>query len=264
MNLKRLLSAVTALTLFVGTALPLTASAATTQAFNSGDLIKGSGSTVYYFGANGKRFVFPNERTYFTWYSNFSTVKQISDGQLATIPLGGNVTYRPGRKMMKITTDPRVYAVDQGGILRHVSSEQLAQTLYGPSWKSQIDDVPDAFFTNYRVGTPLTLAADYNPGNVMTLTTSVNQDKQFDETKITITIGTMTNGFVPTNITIKRGTEVTWTNGDVQDHTVTGPGFDSGLIPRGGTFSRRFNTVGSFDYRCSIHPTMRATINVVP
>ncbi len=263
MTFKRLLSAASTLTLLASVAMPLAASAATTSAFNSGDLIKGSGSTVYYFASNGKRFVFPNEKTYFTWYSNFSTVKQIPDGQLSTIALGGNVTYRPGRKMIKITTDPRVYVVDQGGFLRHVTSEQLAQTLYGTNWKNDIEDVPDAFFTNYREGTAIQTASDYNTDNVMTLTTTINQDKQFDETKMTISIGTLANGFVPTTLTVKRGTEITWTNTDTTDHTVTGAGFDSGLLAPGRTFVRRFDTVGSFDYRDTAHVTMQGTINVV-
>lgn len=276
MLLKRVVSAVSTLALLGGTALPLAASAATTTAFNSGDLIKGSGSTVYYFAANGKRFVFPNEKTYFTWYRDFSTVKQIPDGQLSTIPLGGNVTYRPGRKMIKITTDPRVYVVDQGGILRHVSSEQLAQTLYGISWKNNIDDVPDAFFTNYRQGTAVQTASDYNADNVMTATANINQDKQFDETKATVTIGSMNNGFVPTTLTVKRGTEVTWVNSDITNHQIRWTGGQtsqgshmtqiggSELLAPGQSYSYRFDTVGSFDYACSIHPTMQGTINVVP
>src|SRR3990167_11552322 len=87
--------------------------------FSPGDLIKGqSTSSVYYYASNGKRYVFPNEKTYFTWYTDFSTVKTISDAQLGVIAIGGNVTYRPGMKMLKITTDPRTYVVDQGGILR--------------------------------------------------------------------------------------------------------------------------------------------------
>lgn len=258
------LTAVVAALGFIGSLVsPLTSHAAMMGAFNSGDLIKGSGSTVYYFAANGKRFVFPNEKTYFTWYTDFSRVVQISDGQLASIPLGGNVTYRPGRKMVKITTDPKVYVIDQGGILRHVATEQLAQTLYGLSWKNQIDDVPDAFFVNYRSGTPIQTASDYRPSDVMTLTANINQDKQFDETKVTVTIGTRENGFVPNTITVKRGTEVTWTNRDIMNHTVTGQGWDSGMIAPGQDYKRRFDTVGSFDYRCTIHPTMQGTINVV-
>lgn len=243
---------------------PLTMHAAVaTNAFSPGDLVKASGKTVYYFASNGKRFVFPNEKTYFTWYTDFSGVKTITDGQLATIPLGGNVTYRPGRKMIKITTDPSVYVVDQGGMLRHIMSEQLANTLYSLNWKNQIDDVPDAFFVNYKIGTPIQTASDYNPANVMTGTTTIAQDKQLDEAKINISIGEMNTGFVPNTITIKRGTSVTWTNRDIAEHTVTSSAFNSASLKSDGTFTHVFNSAGSFDYRCSIHPTMQGTINVV-
>ena len=94
-----------------------------TTSWNAGDLIKGSHSTVYYFGPDGFRYVFPNEKTYFTWYTDFSKVKTISDAHLSAIPLGHtNVTYRPGYKMLKIPSDPRTYVVDQGGVLRHVTT----------------------------------------------------------------------------------------------------------------------------------------------
>jgi len=40
-------------------------------------LIKGTGSAVYYLSSNGKRYVFPTEKTYFTWYSDFANVQTI-------------------------------------------------------------------------------------------------------------------------------------------------------------------------------------------
>lgn len=259
----RFSAALTTLGFVASMALPLASHAMMTSAFNSGDLIKGSGSTVYYFGANGRRFVFPNEKTYFTWYTDFSRITQIPDNQLATIPLGGNVTYRPGRKMIKVTTDPKTYVVDQGGVLRHITSEQLAETLFGLSWKNQIDDVPDAFFVNYRSGTAIQTASDYHPSDVMASTVSINQDKQFDETKMTVTVGTRENGFVPTTVTVKRGTEITWTNRDIVPHTVTGQGWGISNLAPGQEYKHRFDTTGSFDYRCTIHTTMQGTINVV-
>lgn len=238
---------------------------AATSAFNAGDLIKGSGSTVYYFAPTGKRLVFPNEKTYFTWYKDFTGVKTIPDGQLSTIPLGGNVTYRPCYKMVKITTDPRVYVIDQGGVLRWAQTEQLANTLYGINWKNRIDDIPDAFFINYRVGTPIQTAQDYNPDNVMTQTPTISQDKGYDSTKVTITIGGVNNGFVPTSITVHAGTTITWTNADIMEHTVTGNSWDSGALQPGQTYTRTFSSIGSFDYKCTFHPgTMQGTINVVP
>lgn len=115
-------------------------------------LIRASLPTVYYCGTDGKRYGFPNEKTYFTWYSDFSKVVTISDAQLASIPLAGNVTYRPGVRLVKIASDPKTYAVSRGGLLRWVESEAIAISLYGSTWNKFIDDVPDVFFTNYKVG----------------------------------------------------------------------------------------------------------------
>lgn len=244
---------------------PVATHAAVTSAFSPGDLIRGSAvSTVYYFGPDGHRYVFPNEKTYFTWYTDFSKVKMIPDGQLGTIPLGrSNVTYRPGYKLVKITTDPKTYAVDQGGVLRHVASEQLAKTLFGLNWQDRVDDLPDPFFINYKIGTALNTADQYKPADVLNATPTISIDKQFDEMNVTVTIGSQTNGFVPSTLTVKSGTTVTWTNGDIVPHTVTGAGFDSGLIDPGKTYSHRFTSTGSFDYKCSVHTVMKGTINVV-
>lgn len=244
---------------------PVATRAADAVAFSPGDLIRGHAvSTVYYFGPDGKRYVFPNEKTYFTWYTDFSKVKMISDGQLGTIPLGrSNVTYRPGYKMIKITTDPKTYAVDQGGVLRWIKSEELAKTLFGLNWQDRVDDLPDPFFINYKVGTPVEMAAEYKTQDVLNATPNIMIDKQFDEKAITITIGNSSNGFVPSTTTIKTGTTVTWTNADTVPHTVTAAGFNSGTIQPGQTYVRTFTTPGAFDYKCDIHPVMQGTVNVV-
>ena len=81
--------------------LPLTAGAVT---LTDGDLIKSTESSSVYYYYSGSRYVFPNDKAYFTWYADFSTVKTITAGELAAVPIGGNVTYRPGVKMIKITT----------------------------------------------------------------------------------------------------------------------------------------------------------------
>ena len=62
--------------------------------------------------------------------------------------------------------------------------------------------------------------------------------------------------FSPADVTIKAGGSVTWTNNDSVPHTVTGSDFDSGPIAQGATFSHTFPTAGSFDYKCTIHPSM--------
>jgi parallel beta-helix repeat protein len=127
-----------------------------------GSLVKASNPAVYYFAADGKRYVFPDEKTYFTWYGDFGGVMVISDAELAAMPIGGNVRYRPGTKLIKITTDPKVYAVGTNGALRWLADESTARTLYGADWAKQVNDLSDAFFINYPQGGAITSAADYD------------------------------------------------------------------------------------------------------
>lgn len=142
----------------LGIASVLPAFAATISA---GDLIKASGAAVYYYGADGMRYVFPNEATYKSWYADFSAVKTITDAELAAIEMNGNATVRPGTKLVKITTDPKTYAVTPGGVLRHIDSEARAVTLFGTNWASKIVDVSDAFWVNYKKGAIIN--SDINP-----------------------------------------------------------------------------------------------------
>ncbi len=119
---------------------------------SAGDLIKGSLSTVYYYGYDGSRYTFPNEKTYMTWYTDFSDVTTISDSALADITLAGNVVYRGGARWVKIQSDPRVYIVSTSGALHWLESESVATSYAGSDWASFIDDVPDGFFSDYAVG----------------------------------------------------------------------------------------------------------------
>ncbi|MEY4744333.1 MAG: hypothetical protein RL272_278, partial [Candidatus Parcubacteria bacterium] len=151
---------------------PLAASAAA-----SGTLVRASTAAIYYVGADGKRYVFPNEKTYRTWYADFGAVLTITDAQLAALPIGGNVTYKPGVRMVKITSDPKVYAVDRNGALRWVKTEAAARQLFGTDWNRYVDDVPDAFFVNYMLGSDIISDADYDAQSVRTVSASINVDK---------------------------------------------------------------------------------------
>jgi hypothetical protein len=113
-------------------------------------------TSVYYCAQDGKRYAFPNDRIFFSWFEDFSSVKTVPSSIMFNIPLGGNVSYRPGTRMIKIQTDPKVYAVTRGGILRWITSEAVAKKVYGEDWNTLIDDVSDAFFVNYTIGLPIT------------------------------------------------------------------------------------------------------------
>ena len=120
-----------------------------------GRLVKGSLPAVYYLGTDGDRYVFPNERIYGSWYPDFSDVDEVSDTELARYALGGNVTYRPGTRLVKLTNDPKVYAVEPGGVLRWVTSETVAEDTFGTGWAGRVDDLPDGFFPAYSIGEDL-------------------------------------------------------------------------------------------------------------
>ena len=129
---------------------------------------------VYYHGADGKRHAFPNERVFFTWYADFSSVAEVSATELAALSLGKNVTYRPGVRMVKFTTENKVYAVDRAGVLRWVTTEGIAISLYGADWNKKIDDISDVFFSNYPKGTAITSSTDFAPGAATTAATSID------------------------------------------------------------------------------------------
>lgn len=127
-------------------------------AASTGDLIKISGlSSVYYLGAGGKRYVFPNEATYFSWYKDFSGVVTIPASEMEGYPLAANVVVRPGTKLIKSPSINTVYAVGPNGVLSSVVSEANAISLYGANWNKKVIDVIDSFFVNYTIGAPLAL-----------------------------------------------------------------------------------------------------------
>jgi plastocyanin len=70
--------------------------------------------------------------------------------------------------------------------------------------------------------------------------------------------------FVPATLTVRVGSTVTWTNHDEEPHTVAASdgSFHSAGMGSQATYSHTFPTAGKFDYICSIHPFMHATVVV--
>jgi amicyanin len=74
--------------------------------------------------------------------------------------------------------------------------------------------------------------------------------------------------FAPGATTVKVGTTVTWTNQDQDPHTVTSAGSGGPLrsptLQQGQSYRYTFSTPGRYDYLCTIHPFMTATVTVTP
>jgi plastocyanin len=71
--------------------------------------------------------------------------------------------------------------------------------------------------------------------------------------------------FEPAQLTVKAGTTVIWVNADDIPHTVvaTARAFRSKALDTDDKFSFTFTTPGSYEYFCSLHPHMKATVTVV-
>jgi YVTN family beta-propeller protein len=70
--------------------------------------------------------------------------------------------------------------------------------------------------------------------------------------------------FAPATMTVKAGQSITFSNGDPVAHTSTSASgaWDSGDIAPGGTYMTILQQLGTYAYRCSIHPFMQGTVVV--
>jgi amicyanin len=74
--------------------------------------------------------------------------------------------------------------------------------------------------------------------------------------------------YTMSDIKVKKGTIVKWTNQDSMKHDVT-PNSESDdfmasdLLGKGQSYSVTFNTVGSYSYFCSPHPYMKGVVTVI-
>ena len=68
--------------------------------------------------------------------------------------------------------------------------------------------------------------------------------------------------FEPRELTVRRGETVTFRNVGEVTHNAKGKDFFARVVEPGGSYRRRFNQTGSFDYVCTFHPGMEGTLVV--
>jgi plastocyanin len=250
--------------IFLFAFLALPASAATpVETLKAGDLIRSeSFSAVYYYGEDGMRYVFPNDKTYFTWYSNFNNVKWLSDSDMSTVQIGGNVTYKPGVKMIKIKSDPKVYTVSKNGLIRAVGSEAVAKTLYGNSWASKVDDMPDGFFSNYSIGSPIELEGQFSRDAETNDALNIDDDKSLQPVRV---VNISNQEYDTPTIVINSGTAVRWVNKGTSNESATewDETWGSGTLKPGEHFTKYFKKIGTWSYYSKYTPTTKLGGSVI-
>lgn len=78
----------------------------------------------------------------------------------------------------------------------------------------------------------------------------------------TYTINIANFAFSPASITINAGDTIIWTNHDSVPHQIAGNGFGSNPISNGQSYGFKFNSAGTYNYHCAIHPSMTGVIIV--
>ncbi len=141
-------------------------------------LIKGSGPVIFYLASNERRYAFPNEQTFRTWYQDFSRVRTVSDAELARYTYGGNVTYRPGTRLLKRAGDSKIYTVGRGGMLRWITSPAVARAYYGSNWLRLVDELPEPRVADYVFGEPIRAIRDAAPATERTQTSTIEQNRR--------------------------------------------------------------------------------------
>lgn len=92
---------------------------------------------------------------------------------------------------------------------------------------------------------------------------ALQQPTQKPQTKVEANTITIQNfAFNPGALTVKIGTKVTWVNQNSAAHNIKSDSFNSTDLNQGDKFEFTFNTKGSFDYICGIHPAMKGKIVV--
>ena len=123
-------------------------------------------STVYYIGADKKRHIIPNESVFNSWYCDFSKVVITDKATLVKYPLGSNVTYRPGLNLVKFPTNPRVYIVQAGRLLRPIKDEASATAMFSSQWAKLVHDLPDTSYGDYVFGDEIPEMTDLSSLNL--------------------------------------------------------------------------------------------------
>lgn len=72
------------------------------------------------------------------------------------------------------------------------------------------------------------------------------------------------NRFSPGNLVVPRGATVAWKNEDRAPHDATADGdaWETGRLRKGDSDSLTFDEPGTYDYLCTVHPSMKARLTV--
>jgi len=132
----------------------------------TGSLIKGETlNSVYWYGRDGQRYTFPDEDVLKSWFPDVDAldIQKITDEQMASITLAGNMVYRAGTRLIKTISDPKIYVIGQNGLIHWVHPHEVIEKIFGSEWKNLLVTIKDVYFVDYTVGGDVKNSDEFNP-----------------------------------------------------------------------------------------------------
>ncbi len=153
---------------------PVTGGVESISEVNIGDYIKSkSFDTVYFIGEDLKRHPFLNESLYFTWENSFGSLKLVTDATLPEFEIGSPMLPNPDSSLVKIQSNEKTYAIESdfenpfNPILRWITSEGIAESLYGENWDEFVIDLPPTLFSHFQFGEDIIENGDFSASSSM-------------------------------------------------------------------------------------------------
>ncbi|MBT6254322.1 hypothetical protein HOI83_03785 [Candidatus Uhrbacteria bacterium] len=130
--------------------------------------------TVYYVDEDMKRRPFWDARSFFTWGTDWDDIVWVTDATLSTMSLSVPMLPQPGHVLVKIESDPKVYAIEADptdpakDILRWIPSEAVANNIYGSAWADYIIDIEPTVYIRYTTGLDIALGESVDTSGIQT------------------------------------------------------------------------------------------------
>ena len=176
--------------------------------------------------------------------------------------------------------DPDMLTVSKGDVIEWINNDNVVHTVTSSvDGGATFDSSLISSGSKYQLNTENIAAGEYlyfcTVHPFMTATLIVNELTAPVTAKVSIPQGAMTQSegqlyYDPQEITVSVGTTVVWSNDDTAAHTVTsgnpssGPSgtFDSDILAAGKTFEHKFDSAGTTEYFCQVHPWMTGKVTV--
>jgi plastocyanin len=175
---------------------------------------------------------------------------------------------------------PDALTVSKGDVVEWTNNDNIMHTVTSQADIGQtFDSSVISAGAKYQLDTANIAAGEYSyfctVHPLMVGTLVIKEESAPVSITVSIPKGAMTPSdgqiyYDPMEITVSSGTIVVWSNDDTAAHTVTSGDpssgasgeFDSGIFAAGKTFEHKFDSPGTTDYYCQVHPWMIGKVTV--